>query len=51
MIRKAIARIFYTVRLTPDDWLFMLPFFFASPIAMELIKTPAEESQNASEKP
>jgi P-type Ca2+ transporter type 2C len=29
---------FYTVTLTPDDWLFMLPFFFASPIAMELIK-------------
>ncbi|MCK9363070.1 MAG: cation-translocating P-type ATPase [Syntrophales bacterium] len=29
---------FNTVTLTPDDWLFMLPFFFASPIAMELIK-------------
>jgi Ca2+-transporting ATPase len=29
---------FYTVTLTPKDWLFMLPFFFASPIAMELIK-------------
>jgi hypothetical protein len=24
MIRKAISRIFYTVRLTPVDWLFML---------------------------
>jgi len=29
---------FDTVPLTPDDWLFMLPFFFASPIAMELVK-------------
>jgi Ca2+-transporting ATPase len=29
---------FYTVTLTPDDWLFMLPFFFASPFAMEVIK-------------
>ena len=29
---------FYTVTLTPDDWLFMLPFFFASPVAMELVK-------------
>jgi len=29
---------FYTVTLTPEDWLFMLPFFFSSPIAMELIK-------------
>ena len=29
---------FYTVALTPDDWLFLLPFFFASPIAMELVK-------------
>lgn len=29
---------FYTVPLTLDDWLFMLPFFFASPIAMELVK-------------
>jgi Ca2+-transporting ATPase len=29
---------FYTIALKPDDWLFMLPFFFASPIAMELIK-------------
>ena len=29
---------FDTVPLTPGDWLFMLPFFFASPIAMELLK-------------
>ena len=29
---------FDTVPLTPDDWLFMLPFFFASPVAMELLK-------------
>ena len=29
---------FDTVPLTVDDWLFMLPFFFASPIAMELLK-------------
>jgi nucleotide-binding universal stress UspA family protein len=29
---------FDTVPLTFDDWLFMLPFFFASPIAMELLK-------------
>jgi Ca2+-transporting ATPase len=29
---------FDTVPLTADDWLFMLPFFFASPIAMELVK-------------
>jgi Ca2+-transporting ATPase len=29
---------FYTVPLTADDWLFMFPFFFASPIAMELLK-------------
>ena len=29
---------FDTVPLTSDDWLFMLPFFFASPIAMELVK-------------
>jgi nucleotide-binding universal stress UspA family protein len=29
---------FNTVPLTADDWLFMLPFFFASPIAMELLK-------------
>jgi Ca2+-transporting ATPase len=29
---------FDTVPLTPDDWLLMLPFFFASPIAMELLK-------------
>ena len=29
---------FYTVTLSPDDWLFMLPFFFTSPIAMELVK-------------
>ncbi|MBI4292358.1 MAG: cation transporting ATPase C-terminal domain-containing protein, partial [Betaproteobacteria bacterium] len=29
---------FDTVPLSADDWLFMLPFFFASPIAMELLK-------------
>ena len=29
---------FYTVNLSLDDWFFMLPFFFASPIAMELVK-------------
>ena len=29
---------FDTVPLTLDDWLLMLPFFFASPIAMELVK-------------
>lgn len=29
---------FDTVPLTASDWLFMLPFFFASPIAMELLK-------------
>ncbi len=29
---------FDTVPLTADDWLFMLPFFFASPVAMELLK-------------
>jgi nucleotide-binding universal stress UspA family protein len=29
---------FDTVPLTADDWLFMFPFFFASPIAMELLK-------------
>jgi Ca2+-transporting ATPase len=29
---------FDTIPLTPGDWLLMMPFFFASPIAMELIK-------------
>ena len=29
---------FGTVPLTLGDWLFMAPFFFASPVAMELIK-------------
>ncbi|MEY4137868.1 MAG: Calcium-transporting ATPase [Pseudomonadota bacterium] len=29
---------FDTVPLTASDWLFMLPFFFASPVAMELLK-------------
>ena len=29
---------FDTVPLTVSDWLLMLPFFFASPVAMELIK-------------
>jgi Ca2+-transporting ATPase len=29
---------FDTVPLSADDWLMMLPFFFASPVAMELLK-------------
>jgi Ca2+-transporting ATPase len=29
---------FDTVPLSLDDWLFMMPFFFASPVAMELVK-------------
>ena len=29
---------FDTVPLTLGDWLFMVPFFFASPVAMELLK-------------
>jgi hypothetical protein len=29
---------FDTVPLSADDWLLMLPFFFASPVAMELLK-------------
>jgi Ca2+-transporting ATPase len=29
---------FDTVPLTADDWLLMLPFFFASPMAMEMLK-------------
>ena len=29
---------FDTVPLTGEDWLFMAPFFFASPVAMELVK-------------
>jgi Ca2+-transporting ATPase len=29
---------FDTVPLSLDDWMLMLPFFFASPIAMELVK-------------
>jgi Ca2+-transporting ATPase len=29
---------FDTVPLSASDWLFMLPFFFASPVAMELLK-------------
>jgi Ca2+-transporting ATPase len=29
---------FDTVPLAASDWLFMLPFFFASPLAMELLK-------------
>jgi P-type Ca2+ transporter type 2C len=29
---------FDTVPLGLDDWLFMMPFFFASPVAMELVK-------------
>ena len=30
--------VFDTVPLTASDWLFMAPFFFASPLAMELLK-------------
>jgi Ca2+-transporting ATPase len=33
-----LSPFFDTVPLTLDDWLFMLPFFFASPVAMELVK-------------
>ena len=33
-----LAPFFDTVPLTAGDWLFMLPFFFASPAAMELLK-------------
>ncbi len=33
-----LAPFFDAVPLTLDDWLLMLPFFFASPIAMELVK-------------
>jgi len=33
-----IRPFFDTVPLTLDDWIFMFPFFFASPIAMELLK-------------
>ena len=33
-----LAPFFDTVPLTADDWLLMLPFFFASPVAMELLK-------------
>ena len=33
-----LAPFFDTVPLTAGDWLFMLPFFFASPVAMELLK-------------
>jgi len=29
---------FYTIPLAGRDWLLMLPFFFASPVAMELVK-------------
>ena len=29
---------FDTVPPSLDDWLFMLPFFFVSPLAMELLK-------------
>ena len=29
---------FDTVALTPADWLMLLPFCFASPLAMELLK-------------
>jgi nucleotide-binding universal stress UspA family protein len=33
-----LAPFFNAVPLTGDDWLLMLPFFFASPVAMELLK-------------
>jgi P-type Ca2+ transporter type 2C len=33
-----LSPFFDTVPLTAGDWLFMLPFFFASPVAMELLK-------------
>ncbi len=33
-----LAPFFDAVPLTADDWLLMLPFFFASPVAMELLK-------------
>ncbi len=33
-----LSPFFDTVPLTLDDWLLMAPFFFASPIAMELLK-------------
>jgi Ca2+-transporting ATPase len=33
-----LAPFFDTVPLTAGDWLFMAPFFFASPVAMELLK-------------
>ncbi len=33
-----LAPFFDAVPLSVDDWLLMLPFFFASPVAMELLK-------------
>ncbi len=33
-----LSPFFDTVPLSMDDWMLMLPFFFASPIAMELLK-------------
>jgi Ca2+-transporting ATPase len=33
-----LAPFFDAVPLSADDWLLMLPFFFASPVAMELLK-------------
>ncbi|HJW51566.1 MAG TPA: hypothetical protein VJ501_06095 [Burkholderiaceae bacterium] len=33
-----LAPFFDTVPLTSGDWLVMLPFFFMSPLAMELLK-------------
>jgi Ca2+-transporting ATPase len=33
-----LSPFFDTVPLTLNDWLFMFPFFFASPLAMELLK-------------
>jgi Ca2+-transporting ATPase len=42
---------FDTVALTVDDWLFMLPFFFASPLAMELLKIHFRRRMAAMMKP
>jgi Ca2+-transporting ATPase len=36
---------FDTVPLTLDDWIFMAPFFFASPIAMEMVKIYIRQRQ------
>ncbi|MBK8322029.1 MAG: HAD-IC family P-type ATPase [Betaproteobacteria bacterium] len=55
-----LSPFFDTVPLTGGDWLLMLPFFFASPIAMELLKvffrrrarvSPAPEPVSANDLP